>query len=211
MSRDPLTYDDGPLVWIDCEMTGLDFLNDRIIEIAVIITDGRLKPVDEGVSYIINTPKDVLDSMNEWCIDQHGRSGLTAACLSSPHSYEEVTQKVVEYIQRWIPEKGAGLLAGSSVHADMRFLLIGMPEVMKHLSYRIVDVSSVKEICKRWYPSVRALERESRTEEVAHRALDDIRASIRELAFYREKIFIPVEPRPAQKSEEADAEHKTAL
>ncbi|WWD17201.1 hypothetical protein CI109_101639 [Kwoniella shandongensis] len=212
MSRDPLTYDDGPLVWVDCEMTGLDFLNDRIIEIAVIITDGKLNPVDEGISYIINTPKEVLDSMNEWCVDQHGRSGLTAACLASPHSYEEVTQKVVEYLQKWIPEKGAGLLAGSSVHADMRFLLIGMPEVMKHLSYRIVDVSSVKEICKRWYPSVRALHKESRTGDIAHRALDDIKASISELEFYRENIFIPVEPSSAA-SEESNVpvERKTAL
>ncbi|OCF33032.1 oligoribonuclease, mitochondrial [Kwoniella heveanensis BCC8398] len=117
---EPLTYDDGPLVWVDCEMTGLDFLHDKIIEIAVIITNGRLEPVDEGINYIINTPKDVLDNMNEWCVNQHGKSGLTQACLDSPYTYEQVTQKVLEYIQKWIPERGAGLLAGSTVHADMR-------------------------------------------------------------------------------------------
>ncbi|WVQ99590.1 hypothetical protein IAU59_006726 [Kwoniella sp. CBS 9459] len=207
----PLTYDDGPLVWVDCEMTGLDFLNDKIIEIAVIITNGRLEPVDEGISYIINTPKDVLDSMNEWCVNQHGKSGLTQACLDSPFTYEQVTQKVLEYIRKWIPERGAGLLAGSTVHADMRFLLIGMPEVMKHLSYRIVDVSSVKELCKRWYPSVRGLHKEIRTGESSHRALDDIQASIDELMFYREKIFIPLEQTPSRSGTPPTEERKTAL
>ncbi|KAL1411434.1 Phosphatidylinositol 3,4,5-trisphosphate-dependent Rac exchanger 2 protein [Vanrija albida] len=210
MSRSPLTYDDGPMVWVDCEMTGLDVANDRIIEIAVIITDGHLNPVDEGISYVINTPKEVLDGMNEWCVNQHGKSGLTQACLDSPHSYDDVTAKVVEYIQRWIPERGAGLLAGSSVHADMRFLLVGMPAVMAHLSYRIVDVSSVKEIARRWYPSLVRKEKESRAAESSHRALDDIRASIRELQFYQTNIFVPIESGPAP-SALRDAELKTAV
>ncbi|ODN94267.1 oligoribonuclease [Cryptococcus wingfieldii CBS 7118] len=208
-TTDALTYDDGPLV--DCEMTGLDFLNDKIIEIAVIITDGRLKPVDEGVSYIINTSKEVLDGMGEWCTEQHGKTGLTRACLDSPHSYEDVVQKVLAYIQKWIPEKGAGLLAGSSVHADMRFMLIGMPEIMQHLSYRILDVSTVKEVCRRWYPTVRAKEQKGRAGEIAHRALDDIQASIKELEYYREHIFIPVEsPVDAPKDEPVEV-RKTAL
>lgn len=133
-------------------MTGLDSFNDKIIEIAVIITNGHLEPVDEGMEYIIKTDKDILDkyvgipfflhadqpnssvwarrygaetdddSMNEWCINQHGKSGLTAACLSSSHTHDEVERLVTEYIQRWIPEKGAGLLAGSTVHADMRYV-----------------------------------------------------------------------------------------
>ncbi|WVQ72450.1 hypothetical protein IAR50_002002 [Cryptococcus sp. DSM 104548] len=210
-TADALTYDDGPLVWVDCEMTGLDFLNDKIIEIAVIITDGKLNPVDEGVSYIISTQKEVLDSMGEWCTEQHGKTGLTQACLDSPHSYQDVVQRVLAYIQKWIPEKGAGLLAGSSVHADMRFMLIGMPEVMQHLSYRILDVSTVKEICRRWYPSVRAKEQESRREEIAHRALDDIQASIEELVYYREHIFVPVEPLVEARKEESDVVRKTAL
>nr|XP_018262868.1 oligoribonuclease [Kwoniella dejecticola CBS 10117]OBR85026.1 oligoribonuclease [Kwoniella dejecticola CBS 10117] len=193
-------------------MTGLDFLNDRIIEIAVIITNGKLEPVDEGVEYIINTPKEVLDSMNEWCINQHGKSGLTQACLDSPLSYDQVTQKVLEYIQKWIPEKGAGVLAGSTVHADMRFMMIGMPEVMKHLSYRIVDVSSIKEICKRWYPSARQKDKARRTAESSHRALDDIKASIAELKFYRETIFIPVEKRDGRgTTPENEREGKTAI
>ncbi|WRT66468.1 uncharacterized protein IL334_003427 [Kwoniella shivajii] len=208
----PLEYDDGPLVWVDCEMTGLDFLNDRIIEIAVIITNGNLEPVDEGIEYIINTPKEVLDNMGEWCINQHGKSGLTKSCLGSSLSYEQVSLNVLNYIQRWIPEKGAGVLAGSTVHADMRFMMIGMPEVMKHLSYRIVDVSSIKEICKRWYPSVRQQDKQRRTEECAHRALDDIKASIAELKFYREKIFIPVEDKLERATTpEDERQGKTAI
>ncbi|WWC70092.1 uncharacterized protein I206_104039 [Kwoniella pini CBS 10737] len=208
----PLEYDDGPLVWIDCEMTGLDFLNDKIIEIAVIITNGNLEPVDEGINYIINTSKEVLDGMNEWCINQHGKSGLTKSCLESKDSYEQVIEKVLKYIKKWIPEKGAGILAGSTVHADMRFLMIGMPEIMKHLSYRIVDVSSIKEICKRWYPSIRQQDKARRTTESAHRALDDIKASIEELKFYRETIFIPVEnPTKRGTTPENERQGKTAI
>ncbi|WWC89231.1 uncharacterized protein L201_004149 [Kwoniella dendrophila CBS 6074] len=208
----PLEYDDGPLVWVDCEMTGLDFLNDRIIEIAVIITNGKLEPVDQGISYIINTPKDILDNMNEWCINQHGKSGLTQSCIDSKYSYEQVSDKVLEYLEKWIPERGAGVLAGSTVHADMRFMMIGMPKVMKHLSYRIVDVSSVKEICKRWYPSVRQKDKARRTVECSHRALDDIKASIEELKFYRETIFIPIEPKASRPTTpENEREGKTAV
>jgi len=207
MTREPLTYDDGPLVWVDCEMTGLDTANDRIIEIAVIITDGRLEPVDDGINYIIQTPKEVLDAMGEWCTNQHGKSGLTQACIDSKDTHEEVTQKVVEYIQKWIPEPGAGLLAGSSVHADKVFLVKEMPAVMKHLSYRIMDVSTVKELCRRWYPSIRKQELRARTNEISHRALDDIRASINELKFYRDSIFIPLEP-PLPKGETTELEKK---
>ncbi|RSH86910.1 uncharacterized protein EHS24_005188 [Apiotrichum porosum] len=208
MAHSSLTYNDGPMVWVDCEMTGLDTNTDRIIEIAVIITDGHLRPVDEGVEWVIHTPKEVLDEMGEWCTEQHGKSGLTQACIDSPHSYEDVAAKVLEYIKRWIPEKGAGLLAGSSVHADMRFLLIGMPEVMKHLSYRIVDCSS--ELARRWYPNLIKQERAARPYESAHRALDDIRASIRELEFYQKNIFKPLETEPTV-PESRDTPLKTAI
>ncbi|KLT45422.1 putative RNA exonuclease, partial [Cutaneotrichosporon oleaginosum] len=206
----PLTYDDGPMVWVDCEMTGLDVASDRIIEIAVIITDGRLNPVDDGVSWVIQTPKHVLDAMGEWCTEQHGKSGLTAACLASPHTYDEVAANVLAYIQKWIPEKGAGLLAGSSVHADMRFLLVGMPAVMAHLSYRIVDVSSIKEIARRWYPTLIKQEKRARKTESSHRALDDIQASINELRFYQKNIFVPIE-HEALVPEARDGPLKTAI
>ncbi|RXK37080.1 oligoribonuclease [Tremella mesenterica] len=177
-------------------MTGLDATRDRLLEIAVIITDGKLNPVDEGVDYVIRTEQAVLDGMGEWCVEQHGKSGLTAACLSSPHTHQEVEKVVKEYIMRWIPEPGAGLLAGSSVHLDKAFLVRYMPSITDHLSYRILDVSSIKEICRRWYPSIRKKESDSREGEVAHRALDDIQGSIRELKFYRDHIFPPLEPVP---------------
>ncbi|GFZ43836.1 Oligoribonuclease, mitochondrial [Saitozyma sp. JCM 24511] len=168
MPRSPLTYDDGPLVWVDCEMTGLED-TDVIIEIAVIITNGRLEPVDEGIDYVIRTEKSVLDAMGEWCTVQHGKSGLTDACLSSPHTRQDVVARVQEYVEKWVPEKGAGVLAGSSVHADARWLRREMPDLMRHLSYRIVDVSSIKELCRRWYPSITAAEKAGRTAEASHR------------------------------------------
>lgn len=216
MSKSGLTYDVGPLVWVDCEMTGLDIAHDRIIEIAVIITDGRLQPVDEGINHIIQTPKEVLDAMGEWCSIQHSKSGLTQACLHSKETRAEVSEKVEEYIKKWTPEPGVGLLAGSSVHADKMFLIKDMPNVMKHLSYRIMDVSTVKELCRRWYPSISNKELRSRSKEASHRALDDIQASIRELKFYRDNIFVPPESPPQPKLEmnnpdEVEAEGKEPI
>lgn len=175
----------GPLVWIDCEMTGLDLSRDRILEIAVIITDGDLNPVDEGIEYVIKTDKDVLDSMGDWCKRQHGESGLTEACLSSPHAHDIVRRAVLDYIKKWIPRQRAGVLAGNSVHADRVFLVQEMPEVVDWLHYRVVDVSSIKELCRRWYPS-QVLQKTNDD----HRALADIRASIDELKWYREQIFV---------------------
>ncbi|KAF9652440.1 ribonuclease H-like protein [Thelephora ganbajun] len=174
-----------PLVWIDCEMTGLDLSKDRILEIAVIVTDGDLNPVDEGIEYVIKTDKNVLDSMGDWCRRQHEESGLTEACLKSPHAHDTVRRAVMDYIKKWIPRQRAGVLAGNSVHVDRVFLVQEMPEVVDWLHYRIVDVSSVKELCRRWYPS-QVLQKKNDD----HRALDDIRASINELGWYRERIFV---------------------
>ncbi|KIP11228.1 hypothetical protein PHLGIDRAFT_83651 [Phlebiopsis gigantea 11061_1 CR5-6] len=183
----PLDFAAGPLVWIDCEMTGLNPKTDRILEIAVIVTNGNLEPVDDGIEYIVRTEKAVLDRMGEWCTNQHGKSGLTAACLASKHSREIVFEKVLAYVKKWIPESRIGVLAGNSVHADRAFLVEEVPELIDWLHYRIVDVSSIKELCRRWYPGHFAprLSYESK-----HRALDDIRSSIHELKWYRENLFI---------------------
>ncbi|CEL62082.1 Oligoribonuclease, mitochondrial OS=Bos taurus GN=REXO2 PE=2 SV=1 [Rhizoctonia solani AG-1 IB] len=190
-----------PLVWIDCEMTGLNPETDRIIEIAVLITDGNLNLVDEaGCHYVVKTDKQALDNMGEWCVNQHGKSGLTQQAIDSPHSPAEVAARVLEYIKRWVPEPHTGLLAGSSVHADAMFLRakgpdsVGLPkgiwsDITDHLHYRIVDVSTVKELCCRWYTDVAKKYKDQATKESAHRALDDIQASIAELKFYRENIF----------------------
>ncbi|KAF9470003.1 ribonuclease H-like domain-containing protein [Collybia nuda] len=182
-----LDFHAGPLVWIDCEMTGLDAKRHKIIEIAVLITDGNLEIVDRGIRFVVRTEKKLLDGMDEWCTKQHGQSGLTQACLTSPYSRDHVSKAVLEYIKKWIPQPKIGVLAGNSVHADRSFLMEEMPEVVDWLHYRIVDVSSIKELCRRWYPDKPV----PRLAESTHRALDDIRGSIKELQWYRKNIFLP--------------------
>ncbi|KAJ7209716.1 ribonuclease H-like domain-containing protein [Mycena pura] len=187
MNSRPLAYGDGPMVWIDCEMTGLDPSKDKILEIAVLITNGNLDLVDEGIEYIIRTDKASLDAMDEWCTNQHGQSGLTQACLDSPHSHDEVSQAVLAYIKKWVPRRHVGILAGNSVHADRLFLAKYMPEVVEWLHYRIIDVSSIKELSRRWYPEMGI----PKLTKSNHRALEDIRGSISELQWYRRNIFKP--------------------
>ncbi|KAJ6593530.1 ribonuclease H-like domain-containing protein [Mycena capillaripes] len=196
MDRKQLSYGDGPMVWVDCEMTGLDPDKDQILEIAVLITNGNLELVDDGIEYIIRTEKATLDAMNEWCTKQHGQSGLTQACLDSPHSHEEVSKAVLEYIKKWVPQRRVGILAGNSVHADRTFLAKHMPEITEWLHYRIIDVSSVKELSRRWYPHLGI----PKLAESNHRALDDIRGSIKELEWYRRNIFMPSTPNESKKT-----------
>jgi len=187
MAAKPLDFYDGPLVWVDCEMTGLDPRTDKILEIAVLITDGNLELVDEGIEYVIRTDGATLDKMDDWCKNQHGSSGLTKACLNSPHTKDYVAQAVLNYIKQWVPTQRSGVLAGNSVHADRSFLAAEMPEVVDWLHYRIVDVSSLKELCRRWYPSLKV---DAHKAESNHRARDDILGSIRELKWYRNNIFL---------------------
>ncbi|KAI0776314.1 ribonuclease H-like protein [Trametes elegans] len=188
MEPKPLDWKAGPLVWIDCEMTGLDPRTDQILEIAVLITNGELQTVDEGISYIIQTDKEVLDRMGDWCRNTHGASGLTQACIESPHTKDFVQQEVLKYIKKWIPHDRTGVLAGNSVHMDRAFMVGEMPDVINWLHYRIVDVSSIKELARRWY---RTTSPPSTPVEPAHRALDDIKGSIRELQWYRQNLFMP--------------------
>ncbi|KAF8806529.1 ribonuclease H-like protein [Phlegmacium glaucopus] len=188
MPSKPLYFTDGPLVWVDCEMTGLNPGKDKIIEIAVLITNGNLEIVDPGIEYVIRVDKEVLDGMDSWCTEHHGQSGLTQACLDSPHTMQFVADEVLEYIKKWIPRQRTGVLAGNSVHVDRIFLAAEMPAVIDWLHYRIVDVSSIKELSRRWYahsgiPPIPA--------ENKHRALDDIVGSIQELQWYRQNIFVP--------------------
>ncbi|KAJ2928289.1 hypothetical protein H1R20_g8797, partial [Candolleomyces eurysporus] len=189
-SRKPLGFKSGPMVWIDLEMSGLNPRTDKILEIAA-----SYQIVDEGLQYIIRTDKRVLDGwvltsshyllrrdvwevfrMDEWCTNQHGKSGLTKACLQSPYSTEFVTKSVLDYIKKWVPDQRTAVLAGNSVHVDRTFLAAEMPEIVDWLHYRIVDVSSIKELARRWYPAEKQAPRPAETN---HRALDDIRGSIR--------------------------------
>ncbi|PWY99995.1 ribonuclease H-like protein [Testicularia cyperi] len=181
---------DGPLVWIDCEMTGLAIeKGDRLLEIAVIVTDGELNALDDGVSYVIRTEKAVLDGMNDWCVNQHGSSGLTAECQDPTIAREhaDVRAAVLAYVRDRVPVPKSGVLAGNTVHADKVFLLQELPELITHLHYRIVDVSSLKELVRRWYGDTKVFKPNTKG---SHRALDDIRGSIQELKHYRENFFL---------------------
>jgi oligoribonuclease len=184
-----------PLVWIDLEMTGLDPDSDLIVEIATIVTDGSLGQLVEGPDLVIHAPDDVVDSMDEVVIDMHAESGLTPLIRSSRTTVAEAEKQTMEFIQRYVPEPGIAPLAGNSVHADRAFLRRYMPELEAWLHYRNVDVSTLKELARRWDPPMM---RRAPSKGGAHRALADIRESIAELAFYREELFSATgEPAPA--------------
>ncbi|CAO3648549.1 unnamed protein product [Cunninghamella blakesleeana] len=166
-------------------MTGLNIITDHIIEIALLITDGDLNIIAEGPELIIHQPKSVMDNMNEWCIDHHGKSGLTKAVLESTITIEEAEKQVLEFVKKHIPKARIAPLGGNSVHADKRFLEKEMPQLIEHLHYRIIDVSTVKELTKRWYPDVF----NGLVKKGEHRALDDIKESIDELKYYQQHVF----------------------
>uniref|UniRef100_T1J6N0 Probable oligoribonuclease n=1 Tax=Strigamia maritima TaxID=126957 RepID=T1J6N0_STRMM len=139
------------VIWIDLEMTGLDIDECHIIEAACIVTDGNLEIVAEGPNLIINQSEEILNSMQEWCITVHGKSGLTEACRKSTINLQAAEMLLLSFVRQHTPP-GKCPLAGNSIHVDRMFLCKYMPELMKHIHYRIIDVSSIKELCKRWYP-----------------------------------------------------------
>nr|XP_028563639.1 oligoribonuclease, mitochondrial [Podarcis muralis] len=173
------------MVWVDLEMTGLDIEKDQIIEMACLITDSDLNILAEGPNLIINQPDELLDSMSEWCKEHHGKSGLTKAVQESKISLRQAEYEFLSFVRQQTPP-GLCPLAGNSVHADKKFLDKHMPQFMKHLHYRIIDVSTIKELCRRWYPEDYEF---APKKAASHRALDDIRESIKELQFYRNSIF----------------------
>ncbi|KAM9910601.1 hypothetical protein OXX69_004330 [Metschnikowia pulcherrima] len=177
-----------PLVWIDCEMTGLDISKDHIIEICCIITDGNLNIIDEeGYESTVYVPKKVLDNMNEWCVSHHGESGLTAKILANPQqTLAKVQQELLEYIQSYISEPRTSLLAGNSIHMDKFFMMKEFPQVIDHLHYRLVDVSSIMEIGYRHNP---ALMKKCPKKKAAHTARSDIMESIAQLKWYRDNYL----------------------
>ncbi|GBF94932.1 RNA exonuclease [Raphidocelis subcapitata] len=175
----------NPLVWIDLEMTGLDVDKDTIIEIACLVTDGDLKTVVEGPSIAIHHGEDVIDSMNDWCKEHHGKSGLTERVRESTVSLEEAEVQVLEFVAAHTDYQTAQL-AGNSVHVDRAFLMRRMPRLLEHLHYRIVDVSSIAEVARRWSPK---LARSAPRKKAAHTAMSDIRESLEELRYYKEKLF----------------------
>jgi len=174
------------IVWIDCEMTGLDLGKDHIVEIACIVTDKDLKILDEAPDIVINYPEEVIKSMNEWSWEHHSQSGLVDAIRESKVSLEEADTIISEFIGKHFPKKGSAILAGNSVHVDKKFLEKDFPKTFEYFHYRIIDVSTIKELTRRWYPDVFA---KLPTFQNLHRALDDIKGSINELNYYRDMIF----------------------
>jgi oligoribonuclease len=187
------------LVWIDCEMTGLDLRNDALIEIAALVTDGSLHVLGEGVDLVIHADESALSAMPDVVRDMHARSGLTEEVRRSTVTLREAEDQVLAYIREHVPDPHTAPLAVNSIATDRGFLARDMPVLDAHLHYRMVDVSSIKELCRRWFPRVFYAKPEKG---MAHRALADIRESIRELDYYRHTLFVPP---PGPTSEEAQA------
>jgi oligoribonuclease len=175
------------LVWMDLEMTGLDVDRDVIVEIAVLATSATtLEPLDAGLSVVVAQPPEVLAGMGDFVRQMHQRSGLLAEIGTAGVPLEEAGRRVLEYIKGHVPEPRTVPLCGNSIGMDRRFLARYLPEIEEHLHYRSIDVSSIKELCRRWYREP-FVARPEKTDD--HRALPDIGASIAELRYYRETIF----------------------
>ncbi len=185
------------LVWIDLEMSGLDVETCRILEIATIITDSDLKVVAEGPELVIHQDDEVLEAMDEWNTKHHGESGLTEAVRNSDVSVRQAEARTLQFIRRYCDE-GRAPLCGNSIWQDRRFLGRYMPKLESFLHYRIIDVSSFKEVVHRWYPGQSNPPKKGQS----HRALDDIRESIEELRYYRDAVFSA--PRPVDASGDSD-------
>lgn len=173
----------APLVWMDLEMSGLDPDHCTILEIATIVTDAELRIIAEGPDLVIHHDDAVLDAMDEWCTKHHGASGLTAAVKASTISLAEAEAQTLAFVAEHCAPRSSPL-CGNTIWQDRRFLVRYMPTLDAHLHYRLVDVSTIKELSRRWYPDLKAPPKSD-----SHRALDDIRESIAELAFYRGSVF----------------------
>ena len=186
------------LVWIDCEMTGLDLSVDELVEVAVVVTDYDLKPLDDGFTVVIKPDQTALDNMGEFVTNMHRDSGLLDEI---PHgkTLAEAEYEVLEYILKYVPDAHTAPLAGNTIGTDRAFLAKFMPRVDSHLHYRSVDVSSIKELSRRWYPRAYF---QAPTKHGGHRALADILESIRELDYYRAAVFVE---QPGPTSDQAQA------
>ncbi|WP_454300225.1 oligoribonuclease [Salana multivorans] len=174
-----------PIVWIDCEMTGLDAKRDALIEVAVIVTDSDLVPLGAGIDLVIAPPPGVVETMNDVVREMHTASGLVNE-LADGVSMAEAREQVMAYVKQYVPEGRKAPLAGNSIGTDKVFLERDMPELIEHLHYRVIDVSSIKELARRWYPRAYFA---SPRKNGGHRALADIADSIDELRYYRAALF----------------------
>src|SRR3954470_3042519 len=176
------------LVWLDMEMTGLDPERERIIEIATILTAGQLTEIALGPELVIRQPDEILAAMDDWNTRHHGASGLTERVRQSQISDADAEAQTIAFIDAHVAARDRPVLAGNSIHQDRRFIRRYMPALEKRLHYRMVDVSTIKELARRWYPQVIAKQPPKKE---THRALDDVRESIDELRYYRAQVFVP--------------------
>ncbi|MGF1715026.1 oligoribonuclease [Photobacterium chitinilyticum] len=179
-----MTISDQNLIWIDLEMTGLDPETHQIIEIATIVTDAQLNILAEGPVLAIHQPEAELAKMDEWCTTTHTSSGLVERIRESKVSEDEAVRQTITFLEQWVP-KGASPICGNSIGQDRRFLYRHMPELEQYFHYRYLDVSTLKELTRRWKPELL----DGFSKKGSHLALDDIRDSIAELRYYREHIF----------------------
>ncbi len=176
------------LVWIDCEMTGLDLVNDALVEIACVVTDGELNELDEGIDLVIKPPAEALDHMPDVVREMHTASGLLTE-LAGGMTLGEAHDQLLGYVRGHVREPRKAPLCGNSIATDRAFLARDLPRLDEYLHYRMIDVSSVKELARRWYPRVYFA---SPAKIGGHRALADIRESITELRYYRDAVFVPM-------------------
>jgi oligoribonuclease len=176
------------LVWIDCEMTGLDLVRDALVEVAIVVTNSELEPLDDGIDLVIGAPAETLDAMVDVVREMHTSSGLIEEIRSASLTMAEAETLLLDYVRAWVPEPKKSPLCGNSVATDRAFLARDMPALEGHLHYRMIDVSSIKELARRWHPKIYW---GSPAKQGGHRALADIRESIDELRYYRETLFVP--------------------
>lgn len=176
------------LVWIDCEMTGLDVSRDLLLEVAVLVTDGELNQIGEGIDLVISAPEQALREMDPVVVAMHKESGLDKAVLASALTLADAQAQILDFVRQHVPEVRKAPLCGNSIATDRGFLARDMPDLDAYLHYRMVDVSSVKELARRWYPRAYYAAPGKRG---GHRALADILESVEELRYYREAIFVP--------------------
>ncbi len=206
VGSEPVADSAGHLVWIDCEMTGLDLTRDKLIEVAVLVTDSELNVLHPGLDLVISADDAALEGMVDVVTEMHAKSGLTEAVRASTLTLAEAEQQLLAYVRRFVPERRTAPLCGNSIGTDRGFLARDMPALDDHLHYRMIDVSSIKELARRWFPRVYFAQPQKG---LAHRALADIIESVRELAYYRQTLFVDL-PGPSTSQAQATAAQVTA-
>ena len=191
------------IVWIDCEMTGLSLERDALIEVAALVTDFELNQLGDGVDLVIKPPAEALEQMDDFVRGMHTTSGLLEE-LDGGTTMQEAQEQVLAYVRQWVPEPRKAPLGGNTVATDRGFLARDLPELEAHLHYRIIDVSSIKELSRRWYPRAYF---SAPSKSGGHRALADIRESIAELRYYREAVFVAPPGPDSDTAKEIAARH----